>query len=143
MPVLDVAGFLSKGQVQRLTEQVQALERDTGVKLRVLAQAYPQTPGLAVRDYWGVDANTVVSSPAALGQIKPLLPRADPPPTTTQVFVADPNTGNILNFNVGANLDLQVPPNFWTRLANKYGVKKYWQNNGCVMTRRMQLVQPS
>ena len=42
-------------------------------------------PGLAIKDYWGVDANTVV-------------------------FVADPNTGNILNFNVGANIDLQVPP---------------------------------
>ena len=105
VPVLDVAGFLSKGQIARLTSQVEALERDTGVRLRVLAQAYPQTPGLAVRDYWAVDANTVV-------------------------FVADPNTGNILNFNVGSALDLQVPPNFWTRLASKYGTKKYWQNNG-------------
>ena len=44
----------------------------------------PQTPGLAIRDYWGVDADTVV-------------------------FVADPNTGNILNFNVGDNVDLKVP----------------------------------
>ena len=26
-----------------------------------------------------------------------------------QVFVADPNTGNILNFNVGDNVDLRVP----------------------------------
>ena len=43
-----------------------------------------QTPGLAIRDYWGVDADTVV-------------------------FVADPNTGNILNFNVGDNVDLNVP----------------------------------
>jgi hypothetical protein len=25
------------------------------------------------------------------------------------VFVADPNTGNILNFNVGENVDLLVP----------------------------------
>ena len=25
------------------------------------------------------------------------------------VFVADPNTGNILNFNVGENVDLAVP----------------------------------
>lgn len=29
--------------------------------------------------------------------------------------------GNILNFSVGANLDLEVPPSFWTRLASKYG----------------------
>jgi hypothetical protein len=35
------------------------------------------------------------------------------------VFVADPNFGNILNFNIGSNLDLQVPTNFWTRLSSK------------------------
>ena len=43
------------------------------MKLRVLAQAYPNTPGLAVKDYWSVDDDTVV-------------------------FVADPGLGNILNF---------------------------------------------
>lgn len=45
------------------------------------------------RDYWGVDENSII-------------------------FVADPNFGNILNFNVGSNVDLQVPPNFWTRLTS-------------------------
>ena len=138
-------------QEKRIRQRVDALEADTGVKLRVLAQNYPQarpaaagvvvvrageagwwcggreggrgwrcgarmrgcpspsflprparaplpnlprspaclplplqTPGLAIKDYWGVDSDTVV-------------------------FVADPNTGNILNFNVGANVDLLVP----------------------------------
>jgi len=33
------------------------------------------------------------------------------------VFVADPGLGNILNFAVGSNIDLDIPPNFWTRLA--------------------------
>ena len=80
---------------------VKSLEADTGIKLRVLSQAYPNTPGLAVRDYWGVDADTAV-------------------------FVADPGTGNILNFNVGANVDFKVPRTFWTRLAGKYGTKFYW-----------------
>lgn len=61
-------------QVERLTSIVALLEKDTGIKLRVLSQAYPNTPGLAVRDYWGVDADTAV-------------------------FVADPGTGNILNFS--------------------------------------------
>ena len=41
--------------------------------------------GLAIKDFWKVDADTVV-------------------------FVADPSLGNILNFNIGANIDLQVPP---------------------------------
>ena len=60
------------------------LERDTGMKLRVLAQAYPNTPGLAVKDYWSVDDDTVV-------------------------FVADPGLGNILNFSVGAFYLTLVP----------------------------------
>lgn len=105
VPVLDVAGYLTPGDVKRLTSIASSLERDTGVKLRVLAQAYPQTPGLAVKDYWKVDDNTVV-------------------------FVADPGLGNILNFSVGANVDLDVPPSFWTRLANKFGTKFYWTDKG-------------
>lgn len=60
----------------RISDTLQKLERDTGFRVRVLSQAYPNTPGLAVRDYWAVDADTVV-------------------------FVADPNTGNILNFKCG------------------------------------------
>jgi len=55
----------------------------TGHHAQVLAQAYPETPGLAVKDYWAVDADTVV-------------------------FVADPTMGGILNFNVGQNVDLAV-----------------------------------
>ena len=103
--VLDVAGYLTKGEIARLTTEVRNLEKDTGYKLRVLAQAYPKTPGLAVKDYWNVDDDTVV-------------------------FVADPGLGNILNFSVGHNVDLEVPPSFWTRLSGKYGTKFYWQENG-------------
>jgi len=105
VPVLDVAGYLGKSDIARLTREVEALERDTGMKLRVLAQAYPQTPGLAVKEYWNVDDDTVV-------------------------FVADPGLGNILNFSVGGNIDLEIPPSFWTRLANKYGTKFYWSDKG-------------
>ncbi len=103
--VIDVAGYLTPREVKRLQTRVENIQRDTGVKLRILAQAYPQTPGLAIKEYWGVDDDTVV-------------------------FVADPGLGNILNFSVGANVDLEVPPNFWTKLANKYGTKFYWADKG-------------
>jgi hypothetical protein len=35
--------------------------------------------------------------------------------------------GNILNFNVGAGVDLSIPRSFWSRLAGKYGNLFYWQ----------------
>jgi hypothetical protein len=104
--VIDVAGFLSEGEEARIAQRAADLERDVGIKLRVLAQNYPETPGLAIREYWGVDADTVV-------------------------FVADPSLGgNILNFNVGENVDLRVPRSFWSRLSGQYGTKFYWQQEG-------------
>lgn len=103
--VIDVAGFLSQGQESRIKEAVARLEEDTGFKLRVLAQNYPITPGVAVREFWHVDEKTII-------------------------FVADPSLGNILNFNVGAGVDLSVPRNFWKRLAGKYGNLFYWREKG-------------
>jgi hypothetical protein len=38
--------------------------------------------------------------------------------------------GNILNFNVGAGVDLSIPRSFWSRLAGKYGNLFYWQEKG-------------
>ncbi|KAJ0028441.1 hypothetical protein Pint_35682 [Pistacia integerrima] len=110
-PVIDVAGFLSDGQVwvclqeRRIAQEIADLEKDTGFKLRVLAQNYPDTPGLAIRDFWQVDDRTIV-------------------------FVADPTFGNILNFNVGASVDLDIPRSFWSRLAGKYGNIFYWKEKG-------------
>lgn len=104
--VIDTAGFLSQGQEERLGRDLERLEADTGFKLRLLAQNYPQTPGLAIKEFWGVDDNTIV-------------------------FVADPSLGgNILNFNVGAGVDLSVPRSFWSRLAGKYGNMFYWKEKG-------------
>ncbi|GAB4856656.1 hypothetical protein Ancab_014570 [Ancistrocladus abbreviatus] len=104
-PVIDIAGFLSDGQEKRLAQDIADLEKDTGFKLRVLAQNYPDTPGLAIKDFWEVDDRTIV-------------------------FVADPTFGNILNFNVGAQVDLDVPRSFWSRLAGKYGNIFYWKDKG-------------
>ncbi|KAK6244696.1 hypothetical protein QUC31_011105 [Theobroma cacao] len=103
--VIDVAGFLSDGQEKRLAEEIGNIEKDTGFKLRVLAQNYPDTPGLAIKDFWQVDDRTIV-------------------------FVADPTFGNILNFNVGASVDLDIPRSFWSRLAGKYGNMFYWKEKG-------------
>ncbi|KAI3930124.1 hypothetical protein MKX01_036645 [Papaver californicum] len=61
--------------------------------------------GLAIKDYWQVDDRTIV-------------------------FVADPTFGNILNFNVGAIVDLDIPRSFWSRLAGKYGNMFYWKEKG-------------
>ncbi|KAF9665057.1 hypothetical protein SADUNF_Sadunf16G0082500 [Salix dunnii] len=80
--VIDVAGFLSDGQEKRLAEEISDIEKDTGFKLRVLAQNYPDTPG------------------------------------------------NIINFNVGASVDLDIPRSFWSRLAGKYGNMFYWKEKG-------------
>jgi len=41
-------------QEDRLKRELTNMERDTGIKLRVLAQNYPETPGLAVKDFWSV-----------------------------------------------------------------------------------------
>ncbi|XP_022962683.1 thylakoid lumenal 15.0 kDa protein 2, chloroplastic-like [Cucurbita moschata] len=103
--VIDVAGFLSDGQEIRLKQEIADIEKDTGYKLRVLAQNYPVTPGLAIKDFWQVDDRTIV-------------------------FVADPTFGNILNFNVGTSVDLDIPRSFWSRLAGKYGNIFYWKEKG-------------
>ncbi|KAJ3679898.1 hypothetical protein LUZ60_016176 [Juncus effusus] len=103
--VIDIAGFLSAGQEKRLIQLIEDLEKDTGYKLRILAQNYPDTPGLAIKDFWQVDDRTIV-------------------------FVADPTFGNILNFNVGSLVDLEVPRNFWSRISGKYGNMFYWKEKG-------------
>eukprot|EP00466_Bigelowiella_natans_P004203 jgi/Bigna1/47030/estExt_Genewise1.C_90118 len=105
-PLIDVTGMLSKSQEKLVKNMIVTLEKDTGLKLRVLCQTYPDTPGLAIADYWGVDPDTVV-------------------------LVADPElSGNLLNFNVGENIDLQVPRNYWGRVSGKFGAKTYWQKEG-------------
>uniref|UniRef100_A0A0E0I1M1 TPM domain-containing protein n=1 Tax=Oryza nivara TaxID=4536 RepID=A0A0E0I1M1_ORYNI len=103
--VIDVAGFLSPGQENRLRQEIEDLEKDTGYKLRVLAQNYPDTPGLAIKDFWQVDDQTIV-------------------------FVADPTFGNIINFNVGALVDLDIPRSFWSRVSGKYGNMFFWKEKG-------------
>ena len=43
--VIQTEKFLTSGQAKRLDKMMAALEQDTGFRLRVLCQNYPNTPG--------------------------------------------------------------------------------------------------
>jgi len=106
--VIDLERFLTTGEVKQIDKQLGELEKATGIKLRLLCQAYPRTPGLAIKDYWNVDSNTIV-------------------------FVVDKGskgTANILNFNVGEGVKLALPNQFWTRLQNTFGTTFFVRDNG-------------
>ncbi len=105
--LIDVANFLTKGQRNKLKVTIKSLEKETGFKLRVLCQSYPNTPGLAIKDYWHVDDNTIV-------------------------LVIDKGEGfkrkgysNVINLNIGKNVENILPNQFWTRLSNKLGNQPY------------------
>ena len=110
---IDVANYLSKGQEKKVKASIAELEKNTGYKLRVLLQSYPNTPGLAIKNYWGVDDNTLV-------------------------LVVDQGEGfnrkgipsNAVNLNIGSNVDLVLGNQFWARLSNKLGNQPYIKKVG-------------
>ena len=87
-----------------MSDMIRSLEKDTGFRLRVLCQNYPNTPGLAIRDYWS-------------------LGKEDQKDDKYIVLVVDEfgGKGNVLNFNVGDGVKFALPNVFWTRLSGKYG----------------------
>ena len=107
--VIDVGvNYLTKGQMKRLEQLIADLEKSAGWKVRVLAQQYPETPGLAVKDFWNVDDMTIV-------------------------LVADKGlkgTSNILNFNVGSGFSDALPNVFWSRLQSSFGTSRYYRDKG-------------
>jgi len=106
--VIDLQRFLTSGQVKALDKQLAGLEQATGVKLRVLCQAYPETPGLAIKDYWGLDDKSIVMV----------------------VDKGAKGTANILNFNVADGMKLSLPNQFWTRLQSTFGNTFFVRENG-------------
>jgi hypothetical protein len=82
--VIQTEKFLTSGQARRINDMLGNLEKDTGFRVKVLCQNYPNTPGLAIRDYWS-------------------LGKDDQKDDKYIVLIVDQfgGRGNVLNFNVG------------------------------------------
>jgi hypothetical protein len=102
--VIDLAKFLTSYQEAALAQNLKEFEQQTGWKLRVLTQ-FDRTPGLAVKEYWGLDDHSTL-------------------------LVADPRGGNILNFSVGDDFYPLMPRVFWIELQTRYGNQFYVRENG-------------
>mmetsp|Transcript_26880 Transcript_26880/g.30927 ORF Transcript_26880/g.30927 Transcript_26880/m.30927 type:complete len:250 (-) Transcript_26880:965-1714(-) len=111
--VIQTEKFLTAGQARRMNDMLGNLEKDTGFRLRVLCQNYPNTPGLAIRDYWSLGKDGQKDDKYI-------------------VLIVDQfgGRGNILNFNVGDGVKFALPNVFWTRLSGKYGTTFFVKENG-------------
>ena len=103
-PVIDLARALSDRQRTELETQLTQFEDRTGWKLRVLTQ-YERTPGLAVKEFWGLDERSLL-------------------------LIADPRGGNLLNFNVGDAFFALMPRTYWVELQTRFGNQFYVRDHG-------------
>lgn len=103
-PIIDLAGVLTEIQENRLADEIEKFEDSTGWKLRILTQ-FDQTPGRAVKEYWGLNNKSVL-------------------------LVADQRGGNILNFNVGREVYPLLNRTFWVELQTRYGNQFFVRDNG-------------
>ncbi|MEM9215497.1 MAG: TPM domain-containing protein [Cyanobacteria bacterium P01_F01_bin.150] len=102
--IIDLADSLPTLQEQALDKQLTKFEDETGWKLRVLTQ-FDQTPGRAVKDFWGLDDKSFM-------------------------LIADPRGGNLLNFSVGEGFRDLFPRTFWIELQTRYGNQFFVRDNG-------------
>jgi len=63
--VIQTEKILTAGQVKRMDAMLSSLEKDTGFRVRVLCQKYPNTPGLAIRDYWDLGKDVSFRPPTS------------------------------------------------------------------------------
>lgn len=103
-PIIDLAKALTSTQRETLAQELEHFEQETGWKLRVLTQ-FDRTPGLAVKDYWGLDERSLL-------------------------LVADPRGGNLLNFNVGDAFYSLMPRTFWIELQTRFGNQFFVREHG-------------
>jgi len=111
--IIQTEKILTSGQAKRMNDVLTALEKDTGFRFRVVCQNYPNTPGLAIREYWS-------------------LGKDDQKDDLYVVMIVDQFGGqsNVLNFNVGEGLRLNLPTTFLRRLQSKFGTTFYVRDNG-------------
>ncbi len=103
-PVIDLANFLPTLQEESLINNLKQFETETGWKLRVLTQ-FDQTPGRAVKDYWGLDEKSIL-------------------------LVADGRGGNLLAFSIGDAVYELMPRTFWIELQTRFGNLYFVRENG-------------
>lgn len=103
-PIIDLAKSLTKVQAEKLAQELENFEAETGWKIRVLTQ-YDRTPGRAVKQFWDLDDKSVL-------------------------LIADPRGGNLLAFNVGDDLYPLLPRTFWIELQTRYGNQFFVRENG-------------
>jgi len=103
-PIIDLGKTLTDIQEERLVQELEAFERSTGWKLRILTQ-FDRTPGRAIADFWDLNEKTVL-------------------------LVADLRGGNILNFNLGDEVYKLLPRTFWVELQTRYGNQFFVRENG-------------
>ena len=96
--------ILTDNQRAALEAEIDDFEAVSGWKLRVLTQ-YDRTPGLAVKDFWGLDERSLL-------------------------LIADERGGNLLNFNVGDALFALMPRTYWVELQTRFGNQYYVRDHG-------------
>eukprot|EP00746_Dinoflagellata_sp_MGD_P120281 gnl/MRDRNA2_/MRDRNA2_55878_c0_seq1.p1 gnl/MRDRNA2_/MRDRNA2_55878_c0~~gnl/MRDRNA2_/MRDRNA2_55878_c0_seq1.p1 ORF type:complete len:351 (+),score=65.55 gnl/MRDRNA2_/MRDRNA2_55878_c0_seq1:95-1147(+) len=124
-PIIDVAGVLGADDIRNIKNIIADLERTKKVKLRVLSQNYPLTPGEAIQDYWKMDDDTVlvvIDPEVQLPGLAFLLAKVG----------REDGADNALEFKTGKNIDEIVPAKFWSQLRECYGKREYWQKKGSV-----------
>jgi hypothetical protein len=103
-PVVDLANFLPQLQEDKLVEEFNQFETNTGWKLRILTQ-FDRSPGRAVIKYWGLDDKSIL-------------------------MVADGRGGNILAFSIGDAVYELMPRTFWIEMQARFGNMYYVRENG-------------
>jgi len=107
-PIIDVAKILTSGQKRQIEKQISELQEAKKIRLRVLCQTFPLSPGLAIKDYWKVDDRTIV-------------------------YVHDTGglgPGAVVNFSVGKEVEAMKPFSYWRQVQNRYQTVDFLNKNG-------------